>query len=76
MGQTALGEEIQDLKTELGSLKSAYILGKKTWKQKATGIVVSFVGKKGTDVAWDAIKPHVKDFLINHSPEIIHKLLS
>ena len=76
MGQAALGEEIQDLKDELATLKSAYVLGKKTWKQKATGIVVSFVGKKGTDAVWDAIKPNIKDFLVNHASEVIHKLLT
>ena len=76
MGQDVLGEEIEELKDELNSLKSAYVLGKKTWKQKATGIVVSFVSKKGSDAAWEAIKPYIKDFLVNHSSEIIHKLLA
>jgi hypothetical protein len=74
MGQSALGEEIQDLKDELTSLKSSYIYGKKTWKQKATGIVVSYLANKGADAGWDAVKPFVSDFMVNHATKIIHMI--
>ena len=76
MGQSALGEEIQELKDDLNSLKNEYILGKKTWRQKATGIFFSFVGKKGSDMIWDAIKPHVKDFVTHQGADLINKLLT
>jgi hypothetical protein len=76
MGQEVLGDMVEELTDEFNSLKSSYVLGKKTWKQKATGIVVSFVGKKGSDAIWDVIKPYMKDFFVNHSPELVHKLLS
>ncbi|MGN6397185.1 MAG: hypothetical protein ACTHMI_16570 [Mucilaginibacter sp.] len=76
MGNEVLGDMIDELKDEISSLKSSYVLGKKTWKQKATGIFVSFAGNKGGDAIWDAIKPHLKDFMINDAPEFIHKLLS
>jgi hypothetical protein len=74
-GQAAANDEIQELKNELTSLKSAYILGKKTWKQKATGIVVSYLATKGSDAGWEAIKPYMKDFIVHQAPDIIHKLL-
>jgi len=76
VGNEVLGEMIEELQEEFNSLKSSYVLGKKTWKQKATGIVVSFAGNKGSDAVWDAIKPYLKDFMTNQAPEILHKLLT
>lgn len=56
-GQQVIFDFIDSFKTDLTELKSEFILGKKHWYQRFSGIVTSYLGNKGADALYDLIKP-------------------
>ena len=75
IGQEIIYDFIDELKTDLKELGKDFPLGKKRWYQRATGIIVSYAGKKGADVLFEQLKPALMT-LIKQSPELIEKLLN
>jgi hypothetical protein len=74
LGQEIIFDSIDELKNDFQSLKTDFPLGKKRWYQRVSGVVVSYLGTKGADEIFDALKPLLKE-LIHNAPELI-KLLS
>jgi hypothetical protein len=78
MGQEALGEELQDLKDELESIKSEKILGKKITLQRLKGVTFEYLLDKLKDESYDVIKTLLIALLAQQGlnvTEIIPKLL-
>lgn len=79
LGQEIIFDEIGELRKDFESLKSDYILGKKSFYQRAAGIVVSYAGTKGADEVYDLLKPLLTDLFkteTRHLVDGITKLLS
>jgi hypothetical protein len=74
LGQEIIFDDIAELKDDFESLKSDYLLGKKRWYQRATGIVVSYAGTKGADEVYEQLKPLFHDFFSNTVHHFIDKL--
>lgn len=73
-GHEIIYEFVDELKSDLESLKSDIPLGKKRWYQRAAGIVFSYAGTKGADEVYATLKPQLID-LIQQSPSLVDKLL-
>jgi hypothetical protein len=73
LSQQLLYDEIQELKQDLQSLKSDYVLGKKRWYQRFAGIAANYVVGKSADEVWAAILPKIKEILF-HSPHLKDEL--
>lgn len=74
LGQEIIFDSIDELKSDFQSLKTDFPLGKKRWYQRASGIVVSYLGTKGADEIFALLKPLIKE-LIHNDPGLM-KLLS
>lgn len=69
-GHEIIFDSIDELKADFESLKSDIPLGKRRWYQRAFGIVVSYVAKKGADEVITALKPDLTE-LFKHAPEAV-----
>ncbi|WP_345951319.1 hypothetical protein ABDD95_07775 [Mucilaginibacter sp. PAMB04274] len=74
-GQEIVFNSIEELRSDFGSLKAEFPLGKKRWYQRAAGIVVSYAGNKGADEIYEHLKPALKR-LVDMSPAVLEKLLT
>jgi hypothetical protein len=74
VGQEVIFNQVDELKSDLRSLKSDYIAGKKKWYQRLMGIVGTFAGEKGMEVILEQLKPLLKDFFTTAVPHFIANL--
>jgi len=78
IGQEVLGEELQELKDELESIKSEKALGKKITLQRLKGVTLEFLLGKLKDESYDVVKTALIALLAQQGlnvAEIIPKLL-
>lgn len=62
-GNVILGEQIEELQNDIIEIKSSMVLGKKSFTQRMTGVVTTYVATKGADEAFMAIKPHFTELM-------------
>lgn len=69
-GQEVIFDRIEELKEDYRDILNSFGLGKKPFLQRFAGIFASYVGEKGADEAFDALKPLIRDIL-NQSTKLI-----
>lgn len=58
-GNAVLGEQIEELQSDIKEIKASMVLGKKSFYQRLVGRMTTYVATKGADEAYSAIRPFV-----------------
>lgn len=74
-GNTVLGDQIEELQSDIKEIKASMVLGKKSFYQRLVGRMTTYFATKGADEAYSAIRPIVGKLLKENFDEVA-KLLA